>query len=283
MSMREMEKNIYSVLSELDGTVGLYFEDIQSGDQFNINGNMEFSAASTIKIPLVSLLLTKAEKGEIDLGAQVQVEESNRVGGAGIIKELDHLYKPTPMDMARLAIVLSDNIATNQLIDLVGGPEEVTNFCRGVNLKKTKLQRKMMDLESLKAGKDNITTPNEMGYLLKQLVNNEIGSASISEQVISIMKRQQLNLKLPYLIPALEPDDPDIDSDTIKEGTIVVAHKTGELFKVQHDVGIFLLPKGYKYILAIYTKDLSTDAHGVNIIAKLSKVVYDYMVESYKC
>lgn len=283
MTLNRLDKDVFSVISDLDGTVGLYFEDLDSGKKISINGDLEFSAASTIKIPLVTLLLLKAEKGELDLNEKVVIDESNRVGGSGIIKELNDDYTPTIMDLAILAIVLSDNVATNQLIDIVGGPEEVTSFCNGLKLERTRLQRKMMNFESLKVGKDNYTTPSEMGYLLKLLANNKIESEEVSKGVINIMKKQQLNHKLPYLIPALEPDDPNIDSDIIDQGTVVVAHKTGELDKVQHDVGVFLLPNGRKYILAIYTKNLSTDNEGIKAIANLSKVVYDCMVETSNC
>ncbi|WFA10057.1 serine hydrolase [Tissierella sp. Yu-01] len=280
MTLNRLDKDIFSTLSDLDGIVGLYFEDLNSGKKITINADLEFSAASTIKIPLVTLLFKKAQKGEINLNEKVIIDESNRVGGSGIIKELDSDYTPTIIDLAKLAIVLSDNVATNQLIDIVGGADEVTNFCNDMNLKSTRLQRKMMDFESLKAGKDNYTTPSDMGYLLKLLANDEFKSEDVSKGVINIMKRQQLNQKLPYLIPALEPDDPNIDSNTIDQGTVVVAHKTGELDRVQHDVGVFLLPNGHKYILAIYTKNLSTDSEGIKAIANLSKVVYDCMVET---
>lgn len=275
-----MEKKIFTILSELEGTVGLYFEDLNTGKKICINPDTSFSAASTIKIPLVSLLLKQAEEGLINLNDIVKMDEVNRVGGSGVIKELNINYKPTVMDLAKLTIILSDNAATNQLIDLVGGTDKVNEFCNSLGMQDTKLQRKMMDLKSLEMGKDNLTTPNDMGKILKLLANEEMYSKEASKTLVDIMKGQQLNQKLPYLIPALEPDDPGIYSDEVEEGNVVVAHKTGELFKAQHDVGIFYLPNNRKYILAIYTSDLSTDNDGVKIIANLSKAVYDNMKEA---
>ncbi|MBC8591367.1 serine hydrolase [Wansuia hejianensis] len=275
-----LEKNIFTILSELEGTIGLYFEDLHTGKKITINPETKFSAASTIKIPLAALLLIKANAGLINLEDRIEIDEINRIGGSGVIKEIDRIYRPTVMDLTKLAIILSDNIATNQLIDLVGGADEVTKFCNGLGLRNTKLQRKMMDFESLKLGKDNITTPGEMGYILKLLANGELESKEVSDTLVNIMKGQQLNQKLPYLIPALEPDDPAIYSDVVEEGTVIVAHKTGELTKAQHDVGIFILPNNRKYILAIYTSDLSSDNDGVKAIGRLSKAVYDNMIET---
>lgn len=275
-----MERNIFTILSELNGTVGLYFEDLSTGKKICINSEASFSAASTIKIPLVALLLTQAEQGLIKLSDQVEMDEINRVGGAGIIKELDHNYKPTVLDLAKLAIILSDNAATNQLIDLVGGVNQVNKFCNDIGILDTKLQRKMMDFKALELGKDNFITPNDMGKLLNLLANGEMYSKEVSNTLVDIMKAQQLNQKLPYLIPALEPDDPAIYRDQVEEGSVIVAHKTGELWKAQHDVGIFILPNNRRYILAIYTSDLSSDNDGIKVIAKLSKAVYDSIIEA---
>ncbi len=274
-----LEKAIFSTLSELDGTIGMYFEDIVTGKKICINSEIEFSAASTIKIPLVLLLLTQAKAGLIDLEEQIEIDKANRIGGSGVIKEISSSYKPTIMDLAKLAIILSDNIATNQLVDIVGGVKKVTEFCKSIGMDSTKFQRKMMDFESLKLGKDNVTTPRDMGRLLKMLAEDDNRLSGVSSKMIDIMKAQQLNQKLPNLIPALEPDDPNIYSDVVEEGSVVVAHKTGELWRAQHDVGIFILPGGHKYILALYTSDLSSDSKGVEVIAKLSKIVYDSMVK----
>lgn len=274
-----LEKKIFTILAQLEGTVGLYFEDLSTGKKISINSDTVFSAASTIKIPLIALLLKEAEEGLIDLNDPVEMDEVNRVGGAGVIKELDNNYKPTVMDLAKLAIILSDNAATNQLIDLVGGPDKVNEFCKEVGLNDTLLQRKMMDTKSLEMGRDNFTTANDMGKILKLLAEGKLYSKELSQSLVDIMKGQQLNQKLPYLIPALEPDEPEIYNNEVKEGTVVVAHKTGELYKTQHDVGIFYLPNNRKYVLAIYTANLSSDNDGIKVIANLSKAVYDGMTE----
>lgn len=245
--------------------------------QLVINGEMTFSAASIIKIPLVSLLLEKAARGEIDLDEPQQISDANRVGGAGVITLMNERFQPTVKDLAVLTIVLSDNTATNQVIDLVGGTEEVTRYCYSLGMTGTELQRKMMDFAAIEAGRNNLTTPSDIGMILHRLANQTLHSDEVSKGLVDIMKGQQLNLKFPYLIPALEPDDPAINEETVADGTVVVAHKSGELDRIQHDVGIFYLPNGRKYILAVFTSDLNTDLAGISMIAKLSKVIYDNM------
>src|SRR5690606_20744534 len=142
-------------------------------------------------------------------------------------------------------------------IDLVG-MDRVNGFARELGLEQTRLQRKMMDSEAVKAGRDNFTSPRDTGKLLRLLVEGKVVNKEASENMLDIMKRQQLRNKL----PALLPED------------VVIAHKTGDLHLLEHDVGVFFLPER-TYILAIFTNKLATNAAGVSLINQVSRLVYD--------
>ncbi|MBE6067457.1 MAG: serine hydrolase [Clostridium lundense] len=277
-----LEQELYSILGTLEGEVGIYFEDIQTGEKISINPDRVFSAASTVKIPLVSLLFQKVNEGKIALSNAVEINEENRVGGTGIIKNLDKRYKPTVLDLATLAIIVSDNAATNQLVDLVGGLEEITGYCKSIGLTSTKFQRKMMDIKAKASGKDNLTTARDMGNILAKLVRNEIVSDNASKQIIDIMKSQQLRSKLPAYIPAIDTSDPADHHTEIEPGTVMVANKTGDLDRVQHDIGIFILPGNNYYVLAMFTSNLSSDSEGIRAIGEVSKAVYEEMAAKYQ-
>lgn len=277
-----LEQELYSILGKLEGEVGIYFEDIQTGENISINPDRVFSAASTVKIPLVALLLQKVSEGEIGLNDSIELSVENRVGGTGIIKNLDKRYRPTVLDLATLAIIVSDNAATNQLVDLVGGLEEITKYCEHIGLINTKFQRKMMDIKAKAAGRDNLTTARDMGNILAKLVRNEIVSANASKQIIDIMKSQQLRSKLPAYIPAIDTSDPADHHMKIELGTVMVANKTGDLDRVQHDIGIFILPGNNYYVLAMFTSNLSSDSQGIRAIGEVSKVIYEEMAAKYQ-
>lgn len=277
----KMEGKIFSLLGSLEGDIGLYFEDLQSEEKFTINSDNVFPAASVIKIPLVGLLMKMVEEGKINLDDEVRIKDENRVEGTGIIKTLNKNYQPTVLDLAKLAINVSDNVATNELIDLVGGPDRVSEFSTNLGLEKTKLQRKMLDTEAMKAGKDNLTSPRDIGYLLKKLARKEVVSELASKQIVEIMKSQQFRQKLPALIPALLSYDPDLSNEEVLPGRLVVANKTGDLIGVQNDVGIFIMPGNRIYVLAIFTKNLSEDHKGIQAIAEISKVIYEEMSLKY--
>lgn len=277
-----LEQKLYSILGRLEGEVGIYFEDIQTGENISINPDRVFSAASTVKIPLVSLLFQKVNEDKIALSDTIELSEENRVGGTGILKNLDKRYKPTVLDLATLAIIVSDNAATNQLVDLVGGLEEITKYCESIGLTSTKFQRKMMDIKAKAAGKDNLTTARDMGNILVKLVRNEIVSDNASKQIIDIMKSQQLRSKLPAYIPAIDTSNPADHYMEIEPGTVMVANKTGDLDRVQHDIGIFILPGNNYYVLAMFTSNLSADSEGIRAIGEVSKAVYEEMAAKYE-
>ncbi len=265
---------VYQLLAQLDGAVGLYIHDLDSGELFQIDSDRVFPSASVIKIPILALLLRDVQEGRVDWNAKRTIASRNRVGGTGILCELEPDYAPTMETLARLMIVLSDNTATNEIIDLLG-LERVNGFCREMGCPNTVLMRKMLDFKAIRQGKNNYMCAGEAGRLLTQAAKGELVDPQISQTMISIMERQQCRGKLPALIPAVPSYAPEEDKRNLKPGTVLVANKTGELVGIQHDVGIFTLPDGRRYVIAVFTGDLKDDAQGVLTIQKLSQVVYD--------
>ncbi|MGI6129114.1 MAG: serine hydrolase [bacterium] len=251
------ERRILQILSECDGRVGLYAEDIDSGECFSVNPKRVFPSASTIKIPILAALLKAEAEGKVNLEAEITIKSENRVAGCGVLSELNPELRLTVLDVATLMIIQSDNAATNELIDLVG-MEHVNLFLRDLGLKHTVLQRKMMDSAAAKAGQDNFTSAEDMGLLLRMLVNGQIVSKDASAKILDIMKKQQFRNKLPALLPE----------------HVTIAHKTGDLDLLEHDVGVFFLPER-TYILVMMTNKLASNAAGVRAINEVSRAVYE--------
>lgn len=276
-----LEEKIKSLINEVQGEFGVYFEDIADETKIMLNENVTFSAASTIKIPLVALGLKQSEEGKFDLNDEIEIKPQNRVGGTGVLKTLNKNYKPTILDLMNLAITVSDNAATNELIDLVGGFDNINSFNKSLNLNETKFQRKMLDLNALQEGKDNFTSAKDLGTILSLIAKDACVSKESSELLIKMMKMQQFRQKLPNLIPAVTSYDAKATADLPDDGKVLVANKTGDLWKVQHDVGIFILPKGERYVISVFSQKLAEDHEGIETISKISKAVYEYMIEKY--
>lgn len=271
--MKRIPQNkIYEILANLTGTVGLYIEDCTSGETFTINPDYVFPSASVIKIPMLALLMRDAQQRLIDLDAPHKIDDRNRVGGTGILCELSHDYVPSLRDMAKLMIVLSDNIATNEIMDVIG-IDRFNAFCKEMGYEHITLMRKMMDFDAIKQGRNNYMCAGETGKLLSMISKGEFVNTEVSKTIFEMMASQQCRNKLPALVPALTSYAGD-ESD-IKEGQVLVANKTGDLVGIQHDVGIFELPGKRRYIISMFTGDLARDCEGINAIAEVSLAVYE--------
>lgn len=268
------QNQIYQLLAEVKGTFGIYIQDLETDEVFQINPDHVFPSASVIKIPMLALLLQDVADGRVDWKSPRAITPSNRVGGTGVLCELEESYTPTLETLAKLMIVLSDNIATNEIMDIIG-IDRHNEFCRKMGYANTVLMRKMLDFEAIRQGKNNYMSAGEAGDLLVKIAKGEFVNPEISQTIVSIMEHQQCRNKLPALLPAVPSYAPEEDKKNLKPGTVLVANKTGELVGIQHDVGIFTLPDGRRYVIAILSGELENDAQGISTIQQISRAVYD--------
>jgi beta-lactamase class A len=242
----------------LDGVLGLALKDLKTGKTFLINEREIFPQASSIKIAVLLEVFKQAEEGRLKLDEFLDLEESRKVAGSGV---LFYLGRPSlrlsVRDTAVLMVVLSDNTATNLLIDKVG-MEAVNKRLDDLGLAKTRLLRKMMDLKAAAEGRENVSTPLEMMTLLEKLWKGDV-------------------LKEPYRKDLLEilaiPKDSPLRAG-VPEG-IAVAEKPGELEAVRCDSGIVQLA-GRPYVICVMTTFLKRDADGNPAIAKISRLAYEH-------
>jgi beta-lactamase class A len=191
------------------------------------------TAASTIKVPILAAALHEVDAGRLDL-AQPNAIPPRRTGGSGVLQALPHLHTLTLADLLTLMIIVSDNTATNVVIDLIG-MERVNQFCAGAGLNGTVLRRKMMDADAVRLGLENTTTAHDQAKLLGALAWRNLLPAPLRAFALQALERQQFNDGLPSLLP---------------DG-VIVAHKTGELPGVRHDVGVITGTNGRQAAVAV--------------------------------
>ena len=266
-------KEIYSVLSDLNGNVGHYIEDCESGEVFTINPDRIFPAASVIKIPMLALLLHDAQQGEIDLYAPHKTAESNYAIGTGIINGLSHELNFNLHDMAKLMVILSDNTATNEIMDIIG-IERFNKVCKEWGYNSITLGRKMMDFEAIRQGRNNYMSAGDAGRIFSAIAKGTLVSAEVSKMIFDMMAEQLCRNKLPALLPVVAAYS---GVAGLPDGKVMVANKTGGLVSIQHDAGIFMLPDGRRYIIAMFTDGLEDDLDGITAISKVSLAVYNAM------
>jgi beta-lactamase class A len=216
-----LKENIEEILKNVPGNIGLYYKNLNTGATIEINEEESYLAASIIKLPILIETLNQIKDGVIRDDMMITLREEDKVPSCGALNYLHNGIEVTIKDLYTLMIVLSDNTATNILINKLG-IENINKTMNSLGLKNTRVNRLLYDEMEQKKGKENYFSPKEMGLLLEQIYNGELIHEKISEEIQRIMKLQLMDSKIPYLLP----------EDT------VVAHKTGEATGITHDVGI---------------------------------------------
>ncbi|MDP3058572.1 MAG: serine hydrolase [bacterium] len=251
---------LQEIMGRVEGKVSLALE-IDDGFSMSIEPDVLFAAASLIKVPILLVALAKADKKQLDLLKIISVSKNDNVGGSGVISRLSDNVQLRIIDLLTLMIIVSDNTATNLVIDEVG-IEEVNEYLKHAGCVGTVLGRKLMDYEARQAGRDNFTTANDMRLLFNRLWEDPSLSASHKEQALAMFAAQQFNHKLPRLIQ-YKPDT-------------TFYHKTGELSDVQHDAGI-LWHKGRRATIAVLCGDLKSSAEAQDALAQIGLAIWEYL------
>lgn len=247
---------------KFSGTAGLVVHSLADGEKFAWNEDRTFSSASLIKLGILYTLLYKATEGELSLDEKLELSEGTAVDG-GLLHKTRPGAKWRLDDLALLMIALSDNTATNMLIDRLG-IDAVNGDFKRLGLKDTILGRKMLDFEAKKAGRDNFTTAADTARILEILHSGSELTPEYRDRAMDILSAQKLNNKLPALIPLDDPDDLEQ----------ILAHKTGELPKIEHDAGIFFF-KGEKPVVVVVLTEGEDRSEALGLCARVGRIVYD--------
>ena len=252
----KFEHRLQEISSGLDGVMGYAVVDLTSGERFGHLEHQVFPTASTIKLAIVYELFKRADEGTVDLEQKITLDRAKAVGGSGVLFELG---TPTlsVRDYATLMVVLSDNTATNVLIDLLG-MDRITARMQGLGLAETKLRRHMIDLAAAARGDENVSTPDEIARLLEILNRGKGLSAAGRDQAISLLEKPKTSALLRGLPPGVK-----------------AANKPGELEGVRVDAGL-VFATNRPYILTVMTTYLKNDGDGERAIEQASRAAYDY-------
>lgn len=249
-------KQLESIAAGVDGVMGYVVVDLESGDRFERLPDEAFPLASTIKLAILYELFKQADEGRLKLDEVRPLDRSHVVGGSGVLNELTAPAMPL-RDYAVLMVVLSDNTATNLLIDAVG-MENVTRRMAALGMSGLKLRRKMIDMPAARRGDENVGSPADLARLLKILHRSEGLTRTSSEAIIGILRKAKpsaLRDGVPLSVP--------------------VANKTGTLEGVAVDAGIVYLP-GRPYVFVATTTFLKSNAAGEAAIRAASQAAFDY-------
>lgn len=247
---------IVQKLGTLSGKIGLYYKDLVTNEVFEFQADETFRAASVIKVPLMAAIFHEVYEGHLRFDDTVTVKNKDKVPSCGALNYMHSGLEVTVLDLCYLMIVISDNTATNIGIDLLG-VKRIKEIFQSFGLKQTIINRKLFDSQAQQKDIDNYFTPKEIGELLEKLYRGKLVSKEMSHLMIRILKQQQMNHKIPFLLPR------DIE----------VAHKTGESSGITHDVGIIY---GEKPFILCFASNETNVPEAEYALHQISRYFYDY-------
>ena len=265
-----LEQKIEAETRDFKGKVWIYAKNLETGKEFALRADEPVRTASTIKLPILTEVFHQVAQGKAAWTDEFTLTRQNKQGGSGVLSEFSDGTKIDLRTAANLMIVVSDNTATNLVIDRVGA-DNVNDFLDSLGLKNTRSMRKIGGGGDSKASVDPVgklfgigmTTPREMGRLLEMLERGQVVSKEASAAMIEILKRQQYKDGLGRNVP----------------DTIPVASKSGSLDRLRSDVGIVYTRRG-RIVMAITVDDMPVvqyvpDNPGTLMIWRLSQLLQE--------
>ncbi len=235
--------------------VSLYCSRLDGAAAYRF-GSRVMPAASLIKVPIMVCAFRQEKMGRLRFGESCAVY-GNVEGGSFF-----YMTEGTAVTIETLIahmIVESDNTCTNMLIDKLGF-DAVNEEIRRQGMTDTVLRRKMMDFDAAAAGRENVTTAEDMGELFRRLAAGTCVDAGRDAAMRRILAQQEDNCILPAQIPH----------------TVPVEHKTGQLDGIYHDCGI-VWKDGAPYVCAVMADGIEKEPEAVYGLAYLARDIYDHM------
>lgn len=256
----KLDAELNRTVDRLHGVMGYAIKDLTTGESFNRNAGLVFPTASSIKLAVLLELMRQDQEGKLSLDEKHTVRHSELPPGDTdpILHMLgDGTASMTLRDVATFMVVLSDNGATNILIDRVGMANVNTGITR-MGLSETKLRRHMIDIEAARRGNENVSTPGELSTLLEKVHGGNVLDPTHAKEyfdLIGLPKNSMFNQALP--------------------STVRIEDKPGELDAVRCDAGIIEIP-GHPFVMTVMTSYLASNEEGERAVKEVARLAYEY-------
>jgi beta-lactamase class A len=251
-----------SIEQQLDGVVGVAILDLTSSQALLVHPDEVFPQASSIKIAVLAELYHQAEQSAAGTTGKAKLTDRYVVRAPDLVPDSHIMGGLTPgiteltnRDLATIMVAVSDNSATNVLIDRVG-MDNVAGAMQSLGLSHTRLRRKMMDLKAAVDGRENISTPREMMQLLEQLYRGKLVGQPLLDDFFTVLATPKESW-----LPRSLPED------------LRIANKPGALEGVRNDSGIVFL-KNRPYVICVMTTYLASERAGEDAITEISAAAY---------
>ena len=256
----QFEAEMRQTARRLDGVAGYAIKDLGMGESFYLNADLVFPTASSIKLAVLLELMRQAQEGKLSLDEKhtIRRSETTVADNEPILAMLgDGTVTMSLRDIATFMVVLSDNSATNILIDRVG-LENINSEIARLGLRETHLRRKMIDIEAARQGRENVSTPREMMTLVEKVHAGEVLDPAHTKDYFSLLALPKDSLFRKAL-----------------PSTVTIEDKPGALDAVRCDTGVIEV-QGHPFAISVMTTYDSDNAEGERSVKEIARLAYDY-------
>ncbi len=252
---QNLHKSLHKIIDASDASLSIYVKNMDTDTVlFQHNIHQKMRSASIIKLFILGACAAAFNSGTLTKETQLSVTQKDKVPFSLISELSTDTWRID--DIAALMITLSDNTATNLLIDQIG-VKTINEYINSLDMPSTILQRKMMDFKSAQAGLDNYTSLVDSALLLEMIYKKTLIGPSESDWMYDVLSNQKNKTMLGRFLPE----------------TIEMAHKTGLNDAIQHDIG-FININGSKYLVGVFVDGEANEIKGFECIGTVAKQIY---------
>ncbi|MBR1686775.1 MAG: serine hydrolase [Clostridia bacterium] len=251
--MMERFEKALTLAKTLPGSVGIYLKDTVTGEEGGWQEHLPVVAASVIKIPIMMEAFRQREAGLLDFTQEIVIRAEDHLPSCGALTYMHDGLSVQVRDLVTLMIILSDNTATNKLIDILG-LANIQKTIEREGLGDTVIRRKLFMAEMSRLGIQNQITAYDMGLLLERIHKGTLISEAASGEMRNILLNQRLNGKMPFFLHSQD---------------IACAHKTGEDDGITHDVGLIYAEHPLIFCFVSEHTDVPIAERAIQDIARL--------------
>jgi beta-lactamase class A len=264
-----LNQRVRAEVTQFKGKVSLYAKNLDTGSVYELGGDDRVPTASTIKIAIMVEAFARVAEGKAKWTDELVLTKEKKVGGSGILAEFADGLRLTFRDGVTLMMIMSDNTATNLVIDVLT-TDAINARMESLGLKETRLMRRVFGGgESVEGKKEENkrfglgrTTPREMVTLLEKLERGEVISPAASKEMLELMKREQ-----------------GTNGIWREEWRLPRATKSGALDALRSNLGIIYHPRG-RIALAITCNEMpeanwTVDNPALLLMSRLSEILVD--------
>lgn len=262
----DLRARVEQIAQAFSGTLGVAALNLTTGEELRYQADRSFYPASTVKLPILYEVFRGALYGRWRLEDPLILTPNNMVEGSGVLQDLSPGLRLSVRDAATLMITVSDNTATNMLLDLCP-PERINQSMAELGIDGVKIYRKIGLHLDIPLGE---ATPLGMAKLMSLIAQRQVLTPYACSQMLDILERQQYKELTERYIPETDAED---DAPLVR-----IASKSGWNRGVRNDVAAIWAPRS-TYVLSMFSNDCKDrrfypDNEGSIALARISEAVF---------